>query len=165
MKPIDLRVTPISTERANAYWLGESDANGQTPERHISDGSGIPCRHCLSHVIAGSPYLALSYRPFNDLQPYAECGPIFLHAEPCSAYQDSTSIPAMCLNGEPRIVRGYDAAERIIYGSGKIVEPDNIASYARELFSDINVNYIHVRSSQNNCYTFRIDRHTPDEKS
>ena len=158
MDSLTFRVTPIPTEHAKSFWLGEADANGQTPERHISNGDGIPCRHCLSKVMPGQPYLALSYRPFIELQPYAECGPIFLHAEPCSAYQETASIPAMILNGEPRIVRGYDAADRIIYGTGKIVEAGDIEHYAQILFNNVNITYIHVRSSQNNCYTFRIDR-------
>lgn len=158
MKSLALHVTPIPTDTANSYRLGKPDANGQIPERHISDGSGVPCRHCLSNVTAGQPYLILSYRPFVELQPYAECGPIFLHAESCTAYEDSTRIPEMYLNGEPRIVRGYDTADRIIYGSGKIVEPGDIANYAIELLADDNVACVHVRSSQNNCYAFRIDR-------
>jgi len=100
----------------------------------------------------------LSYRPFDELQPYAECGPIFLHAERCDAYHDSSKIPEIYLNGEQRIVRGYDTNGRIIYGTGKVVEPSDIANYAAELLVDANVDHVHVRSSQNNCYAFRIDR-------
>ena len=158
----DVCVAPIPAEHAKSYWQGEPDANGQIPERYISDGCGIPCRHCLSNVAAGEPYLVLSYCPFVQKQPYAECGPIFLHAEPCTAYQDNTTIPAMCLKGQPRIVKGYDSADRIIYGTGKIVAPEQITTYARELFTDVSVSYIHVRSSQYNCYSFRIDRSLAD---
>lgn len=158
MKPMDIRVVPIPTDRASSYRLGEPDANGQIPERHTSDGCGVPCRHCLDNVMAGEEYLVLSYRPFIEIQPYAECGPIFLHAAPCSAYSDNARIPAMYLSGEPRIVRGYDTANRIVYGTGKIVEPGDIVSYSKELLTKAAVSYVHVRSSQNNCYAFRIDR-------
>lgn len=127
-----IRIVPIPTERARRYRDGGLDAHGLAPERHISDGTGVPCRHCLGHVAAGEPYLILAYCPFGALQPYAEVGPIFLHAEPCRAYDDA-AIPAIYREGEPRIVRGYDRGERIIYGTGKVVPPQEIAAYAGEL--------------------------------
>ena len=164
MKSSAVYITPIPTDHANSYWLGEPDANGQVPERHTSDGKGIPCRHCLESVIAGESYLILSYRPFVEMQPYAECGPIFLHAEPCPAYQDGANIPEMFLSGAPRIMKAYDKSNRIIYGSGKVVEPGDIITYARELLYEAKVAYIHVRSSENNCFTFRIDRENSDDK-
>src|SRR5690606_28755477 len=75
-----IRFVAMPTDQARAYQRGAPDAYGNPPERRISDGSGIPCRHCLQHVAAGQDYLTLAYRPFPALQPYAETGPIFLHA-------------------------------------------------------------------------------------
>ena len=66
---------------------------GQPPERKISDGDGVPCRHCLGYVEAGAPYLVLAYRPFPAPQPYAEVGPVFLHADPCPAYDPANGLP------------------------------------------------------------------------
>lgn len=153
-----IHITPIPTEHARSYWAGGLDAHGLEPERHSSDGTGVPCRHCLSDVVAGEPYLVLSYCPFPELQPYAEVGPIFLHATPCAAYEYGGTIPAIYLGGEPRILRGYDGNDRIIYGSGKIVPPQDIAAYAAELMDDPDVAYVHMRSSMNNCYSCRIER-------
>jgi hypothetical protein len=153
-----IHVSPIPTVHARAIWNGDTDAHGMAPERHVSDGDGVPCRHCLQHVAAGEPYLILAYRPFPDAQPYAEVGPIFLHAEPCPAYRDHDRVPAMILAGEPRIVRAYGRDDRIRYGTGKVVAPEAIADYARTLLDDPETAYVHVRSSTNNCYAFRIDR-------
>ncbi|MBR7560245.1 DUF1203 domain-containing protein, partial [Mycobacterium tuberculosis] len=72
-----------------------ADANGQTPETHVSDGDGTPCRHCLQNVKAGDKYLILSHRPFPAPQPYAETGPIFLHAEACERYAETADMPDM----------------------------------------------------------------------
>lgn len=154
----DLYIAPIPTEHAESYWSGGLDAHGLKPERRISDGAGIPCRHCLSPVAQGEPYLILAYRPFPEVQPYAEVGPIFLHAEPCSAYRQNEAIPETYLDGEPRILRGYDRDNRIIYGTGKIVPPRDMAHYAWDLLRDPEVAYVHVRSSANNCFAFRIER-------
>jgi len=153
-----LRVTPMPSEEAQSYWNGGLDAHGLKPERHISDGSGVPCRHCLTTVSAREPYLILAYCPFSALQPYAEVGPIFLHATPCDAYDGNDAIPEFYGNGEARILRGYDRNDRIIYGTGKIVRAQDIAAYAEELLTVPATAYVHVRSSTNDCFAFRIDR-------
>ena len=153
-----VRFASIPTEQARLYQTSGLDAHGRKPERHVSDGSGVPCRHCLRDVAAGEHYLILAYCPFTELQPYAEVGPIFLHAAPCDAYQDVGTVPAIYLRGESRIIRGYDRNNRIIYGTGKVVEPYNIAEYAAKLLDDPDVTYVHVRSSTNNCFACRIDR-------
>lgn len=76
-----LRYVALPTEEVRALQRGGPDAYGMVPEKRISDGDGVPCRHCLTNVAAGKEYLVLAYRPFPDLQPYAETGPIFLCAE------------------------------------------------------------------------------------
>ena len=72
----------LATETVRTLQAGAADANGQAPERQVSDGSAVPCRHCLSDVAAGEPFLILAHRPFPEAQPYAETGPIFLRAGP-----------------------------------------------------------------------------------
>ena len=154
----NIRITPMPTEHAEALWQGGLDANGMPPERYISDGKGVPCRHCLTQVAAGKPYLALAYRPFSKLQPYAEVGPVFLCAEPCQPHQDDGHVPAHYFGGEPRIVRGYGADDRILYDTGKVLPVAEIEDYAADLLARPETAYVHVRSSMNNCYAFRIDR-------
>jgi len=114
------------------------------PEHHVSSGSEVPCRHCLQEVAAGEPYLVFAYRPFDALQPYAEVGPIFLHAEPCARYEGSGGTPPLYLGGEHRLLKAYSHDDRIIYGRGEIVEPDGIADYARHLLDDPAVAYVHM---------------------
>lgn len=80
---MSIQFKALPTEHVRALQRGGSDAYGHTPERKISDGDGMPCRHCLRNIADGDAYLILAYRPFPNLQPYAETGPIFLHAEEC----------------------------------------------------------------------------------
>ncbi|MBD9372068.1 DUF1203 domain-containing protein [Rhizobium sp. ARZ01] len=150
-----IRYLPMPTETAIVLWNGGTDAYGMRPERRISDGDGVPCRHCLEGVRAGDPYLILAYRPFPKLQPYAETGPIFLHAEPCPAYSGAASPPM--LESRDYIVRGYDADDRIVYGSGAVTPTDEIPAYAETLLARPEIAYIHVRSARNNCYQCRIE--------
>ena len=149
--------TAMPTAIARAFQSGAPDANGQPPERHISDGEVWPCRHCLGGVEEGDPYLILAYRPFPTPQPYAEIGPIFLHADSCSRYPEAAEVPPM-LESERYLIRGYNAQDRIEYGTGQIVPTPDIPAAAAKLFERPEIAYIHVRSASNNCYQCRIDR-------
>ncbi|MFC2969447.1 DUF1203 domain-containing protein [Acidimangrovimonas pyrenivorans] len=150
-----IRFIPIPTETVRALQAGGPDANGQRPERRTSDGVGVPCRHCLSPVPAGRDYLVLAHRPFPALQPYAECGPIFLCADPCAA-GGGAELPDM-LAAPQYIVRGYGADDRIVYGTGGVVATPAIPDRCEELLARDDVAYVHVRSAANNCYQLRVE--------
>lgn len=148
--------TPIPTETVRAYQAGQPDANGQVPERHISEGGGTPCRHCLRMIPKGAGMLILAHRPFPAPQPYAELGPIFLCADACEA-GGGAALPEV-LNSPDYIVRGYGADDRIVYGTGAVVATDLIGAEAARRLDDPRIAYVHVRSARNNCYQVRIDR-------
>jgi hypothetical protein len=153
-----VRFVALPTEIVRALQNGAVDANGQAPEHHLSDGDGVPCRHCLTNVAAGEPYLILAHRPFATVQPYAECGPIFLHAGSCERHPTTSRVPDLFLRTDRYLIRGYSAAERIVYGTGTVVPSAQLAEGAAELFRRPEVAYIHVRSATNNCYQCRIER-------
>jgi Protein of unknown function (DUF1203) len=147
---------PIPTDVVRAYQAGGSDANGQMPERQVSDGHGNPCRHCLKMIPKGAEMLVLAHRPFPAPQPYAELGPVFLCAAPCKA-GGGDAVPE-ALAAPEYIVRGYGANDRIVYGTGGVIPTPLIPARAAELLGDDRVAYVHVRSARNNCYQVRIDR-------
>jgi hypothetical protein len=151
-----IRFTPIPTAIARALQDGRPDANGQPPERHVSDGSGNPCRHCLRMIPQGAEMLVLAHRPFPAPQPYAEVGPIFLCADKCLP-GGGAEVPEM-LDSPDYIVRGYSAADRIVYGTGGVIPTAAIPARAAALLDDPRVAYVHVRSARNTCFQVRIDR-------
>lgn len=148
----------LDTDLVRAWRGGAPDANGQAPERQVSDGGGNPCRHCLDDIAEGAPMLVLAHRPFAAPQPYAEVGPIFLHAEDCPRYDAAAGVPPMLLRREAVLMRGYGADDRIVYGTGKVIPTEDIAPMARHLFERDDIAYIHLRSASNNCYQCRIER-------
>lgn len=148
----------LSTDEARRLQMGGRDAYGHVPERATSDGDGVPCRHCLKGVSAGDPYLILAYRPFPALQPYAETGPIFLHAAPCERADDNEAMPEILTGSSDYIIRGYGMDDRIVYGTGAVTPTGKISARAKELFERSDVAYVHVRSARNNCYQCRIER-------
>jgi hypothetical protein len=146
----------MSTATARTLQAGGPDAYGHAPERCISDGDGIPCRHCLDFVPEGEPYLVLAHRPFDGLNPYTETGPIFLCAKSCEA-GGGERLPAF-LDSPSYILRGYDAGERILYGTGAVTPTDGITRRAEDLLAREDVAFVHIRSASNNCFHCRIER-------
>jgi hypothetical protein len=152
-----IRFAALPTADVRALQRGGPDAYGFKPERHVSDGAGVPCRHCLKNVAAGEEYLILAYRPFPALQPYAETGPIFLHASECQRAPEGEELPEM-LTSADYIVRGYGADDRIVYGTGAVVPTAEVRERAEALLARPDIAYVHMRSARNNCYQCRIDR-------
>ena len=152
-----VRFEALPTDAVRRLQNGGTDAYDHAPDRRVSDGNGVPCRHCLENIKAGDPYLVVAYCPFETLQPYAETGPIFLHSETCTRAQPGDALPPI-LSSRSYILRGYDAAEEIIYGTGAVVPTDDLNTRAEDLLADDHVAFVHVRSASNNCYQCRIDR-------
>ena len=79
-----IRFVALSTDHVQRCEMAHLDANDMAAERHLSPGEA-PCRHCLADIGPGEPMLIAALRPFPSPQPYAEVGPVFLHAEPARA--------------------------------------------------------------------------------
>ncbi len=148
---------PLQTETVRALQNGKKDAYGHLPEKYVSDGSGLPCRHCLDQIEKDEEFLVLSYKPFETQQPYAEQGPIFLHARECDAYTDRENLPKMYEPDGSILLRGYSRHDRIVYGTGQVVLNRNVERQAHEILATKGVAYIHARSASNNCFQYRID--------
>lgn len=149
-------VRGIETAYANAIRHGGSDANGQPAVRTVARGGANPCRHCLGLIAENAPKLVLGYRPFSRLQPYAEVGPIFLHAEACEHYEGD-QLPAWFAYLQPAIVRGYGQDDWIRYETGNVVPGNELAGVCEEILRNPEVAYVHIRSKYN-CFQCRVDR-------
>lgn len=151
-----IRFTALPTETVRALRAGAPDANGMVAERAVSDGGGNPCRHCLHDIPEGAGMLILALRPFPAPQPYAELGPVFLCADDCPRWEGE-GVPPVLSKRPQYLIKGYTGADRIAYGTGRIVPAGDLPRAAAALFDDARVRYGHVRSATNNCFTCRID--------
>jgi hypothetical protein len=152
-----MRYSALPTDTVRALQSGGVDAYGHAPEHSISDGNGNPCRYCLRDIPKGAGMLILAHRPFQELHPYAETGPIFLCAAPC-AQGGGTDIAEVLQTSPDYLVKGYSGDERIVYGTGATVPADQVTFHTNDIFQNPKVAYVHVRSARNNCYLLRIDR-------
>jgi len=153
---VKLAVRGIPTGDAERLRSGGPDANGQPALRRRAEGVANPCRHCLGLIVEGEEKLVLAWRPFPTRQPYAEVGPIFLHAVGCTRYAADT-LPAWFDFMDPAIVRGYGADDWIRYDTGEVVRGPQIGEACRRILADATVAYVHVRSKFN-CFQCRVDR-------
>lgn len=154
---MDIRFVALETSLVRRLQDGGADANNQLPEQRVAETGGTACRHCLRMIGKGEEYLTLAHRPFPAPQPYAEVGPIFVHAASCDRGGGDATVPAF-LDSPRYIVRGYGTDDRIVYGTGTIFATAGIPAAAQHLFDNVAIEYIHVRSASNNCYHCRIDR-------
>lgn len=158
-----IKYIPMPSDVVRALRSGGPDAYGRVPERVRSDGAGNPCRHCLDFVAEGADMLILAHRPFDDLQPYAETGPIFLCADDCKAWSGD-GVPPILASSPDYLLKGYTADQRIRYGTGKVVSQGEISAYAAELLDRDEISFVDVRSARNNCFQLRIVRDEAGEQ-
>lgn len=152
------RYVPLESEIVAGFRDGEPDANGQIPERTVSTGGSTPCRHCLDNVKQEEGLLVLAHRPFPNPQPYAEVGPIFLHADECPRHSVEAGMPAMFREWGQVMVRGYGADDRIVYGTGSIVRSGDLDTVCDALLDRKDVAYLHLRSAKTGCFQCRVER-------
>lgn len=147
----------LPTEVVAKIRLTGLDAYGQKVERHVSEGGVYPCRHCLGEIPEGETYLILAHRPFVAQHAFAETGPIFLCEKTCARADPDETLPET-LRADQFILRSYDHAERILYGTGKVVPTGAIPDTARAMLADPDVAFVDIRSAANNCYQCRVKR-------
>ncbi|MBE7637353.1 DUF1203 domain-containing protein [Sneathiella sp. P13V-1] len=147
----------IPTNHARSIQRGGIDAYGNPPDRVISDGQGNPCRHCLEEIPEGAGILVFAYKPFSGTHAYSETGPVFLCEKECERHKEN-EFPKIAYGDNAYLIRGYDAEERIIYGSGDIVSAMGIEEFALNVFENMNAKEVHVRSKKYNCFQFKITK-------
>lgn len=153
---MELLIQGLPTGQAQRLWSGGPDANGQPPLQRLAQGGANPCRHCLGLIADGEPKLVLSYRPFDAAQPYAEAGPIFLHAQACQPYR-SHALPAWFAGLSPALIRGYGHDDWIRYDTGAVLPGSELTARCHQILADPAVAYVHIRSKFN-CFQCRVDR-------
>jgi hypothetical protein len=153
---MELLVRGIDTQHVETIRGGGLDANGQAAVARLAVGVANPCRHCLGLIAEGDQKLVLGYRPFDRLQPYAEVGPIFLHANGCTRYE-SNRLPGWFAYLQPALIRGYGSDDWIRYDTGSVVAGGELTAVAAKILSEAGVAYVHIRSKYN-CFLCRVDR-------
>jgi hypothetical protein len=123
-------------------------------ELHITKEKA-PCRLCLRIPSVPQELILLSYQPLADRGPYAEVGPIFIHAAGCRPYPDVETFP-VDFAARRLILRAYGSAGQIV--DAVVARPGNAPERAAEFLSENRIAEVHVRHESYTCFDFKIVR-------
>jgi hypothetical protein len=121
-----------------------------------------PCRLCLRISRGPERLILFSYQPLPDSGPYAEIGPIFVHAHRCEPYDDFESFP-QDFAGRRLVLRAYGHDGQIV--DALVAEAGAAPQRAAALLSDGDVAEVHVRHESYTCYDFKIVRSVEPARS
>ncbi|HYZ54280.1 MAG TPA: DUF1203 domain-containing protein [Streptosporangiaceae bacterium] len=146
-------IPPGELERIRAAGLDEA-GNRLTPQADVEGGNPLRC--CLRESRPGDRVLLIAYTPPGTSGPYAERGPVFIHADPCEGYPTPHLYPPG-LSHRQQVVRAYDRDGRItdgvLVGSG-----DQAMAVIHEMLARPDVALVHLRNVGYGCYNFAVRR-------
>jgi hypothetical protein len=117
---------------------------------------GSPLRCCLRESAPGERVLLIAYTPPGTRGAYAERGPVFIHAEPCSGYLAPDRYPP-ALSHRQQVVRAYDQDGRIA-GGVLVHDGEHAMTVIRGLLAQPDVTLVHLRNVGHGCYNFAVRR-------
>jgi hypothetical protein len=133
------------------------DHSGNPVVPFIDQDGGWPLRCCLTDSIAGDELAIAAWSPFPWRGPYAEVGPIVVHARPCAG-PASPDVPDQFLS-RSQVLRPYGADCRMVYDKLLLVEPDgSLPERLAELLDHDDVDFVHARNVLSGCYSFTARR-------
>ena len=126
--------------------------NRLTPQAETEGGNPLRC--CLRETRPGERVLLLAYTPPGTAGPYAERGPVFVHADPCEGYTTPDRYPPE-LSHRQQVVRAYDHNGSI--ADGMFAENgDQALAVIQQLLARPDVTLVHLRNVGYGCYNFAV---------
>lgn len=117
------------------------------------DDGGTPLRCCLREAAVGERVALLAWQPAAIPGPYAEVGPVFVHAETCPGWTGDGYPEGF--RDRKQLLRAYDAQGRPV--DNVIVDGADVEDVLAKLLDRRDVSYVHSRNVMAGCYMFRID--------
>ncbi|MBA3963505.1 MAG: DUF1203 domain-containing protein [Chthoniobacterales bacterium] len=154
MRKSSYQIVPLPTEVAQAARLRvQEDASDHRLVRAEMPRT-YPCRHCLRWAQPGEDVVLFPYSSIPAGHPYAESGPIFVHADACERYHSTDEYPDAFREG--RVMRAYDKSYDMI--AAEFPDANAPESLIEKLLAHPATAFLQVHSLDRGCYTFRIER-------
>jgi Protein of unknown function (DUF1203) len=152
-----LTVHPIDPNRLAAMRAAGVDEHGNPFTGYPAHG-WEPLRCCLRIARRDEQIALIGYRPFIAVSPWAEVGPVYVHAAACAGYPTGVGLPGELRTG-PRMLRGYRADGSLAYDHITHV-PDgvDIEAALHRLLAEPDVAEVHVRAVETQCFTYVVSR-------
>jgi hypothetical protein len=153
-------IPPSELERIRAR--GADDLDNPLIPGVVQDGEKPPLRCCLREALPGERVVLISYRPPHPGGPYAEVGPVFVHADRCEGFSPHSGYPAG-FRHRRQLFRAYGRGGEQVHN--QIVEPADVDAVLAQLLSRPEVEIVHSRNVLAGCYMFAINRASSVEVS
>ncbi|MFN2517487.1 MAG: DUF1203 domain-containing protein [Jatrophihabitantaceae bacterium] len=152
--PPVLRIGAVPPAELRRIRSEQHDDHGNELIGLLDDAGGAPLRCCLRDSRSGERIALIAYSPFCRPGPYAEVGPIFIHAQECDGYRDQDRYPD-AFRTRAQVLRAY-RADGTITGGTVLQRGDSPEQVAAELFADPEVELLHARNVVHGCFMFEI---------
>lgn len=149
------RYLPIDDALAERIRTTLRDDHGNRLHVQTSEDDSNPCRSCLRVTPHGSHLILFAHRPFTTDGPYAETGPVFVHAEACTPYAQTDRFPED-FRMRRLTFRAYDTRGAI--HDATLADGVDAERVLERLFASDDVEVVHVRNPAWGCYDFRVVR-------
>lgn len=149
----ELEFVPVPSDDLDRVRCNGHDDHGN-PVGARRAGGRVPLRCCLTFSSPDEQVALISYRPMTVGGPYAEVGPVFVHADPCPGY-DGAGFPAQ-YRERRAVLRPYDADGQML--TGVVAEPGTSEGELERLFDDPAVALVQVRNEVAGCWNFSVRR-------
>lgn len=116
---------------------------------------GLPLRCCLRLSVQGENVALIAFQPSSLGGPYAEVGPVFIHANPCQELPSKNLFPAD-FRDRRAVLRPYDVSGQMM--DGLLVEPGGSETGLTTQFDDPRVALVQVRNVIAGCWNFSVCR-------
>ena len=151
---VSFHIRPIGADVADRIRRTLKDDFGNALSVQAVD-EPAPCRVCLRRSNAGERLILFAYRPFESSGPYAEVGPVFIHADACQPYSEQDRFPEDYVE-RTLTMRGYN--DRGTIQTAELSVPGAPEASLAHLFADERVRFVHVRNPTWGCYQFAVER-------
>jgi hypothetical protein len=157
------RVHAIPSTTLAGIRLAGRDQFGNELIPIIDADGGSPLRCCLRRSTPGEELYLIAHRPFTRPGPYAEAGPVFVHASGCPGYHENDAYPAGYRDWPTMVFRPYRHhaelnCDAIAYDAIRMGEGATAEALIGSIFADPTIGFIHTRNVQAGCFMFSITR-------
>ena len=153
---MSFRVVPIAPAIANEVRKSLRSPQYGHPA-HVDTGSDHPpCRLCLRRIRPGEERRILfTYNSGAISDPYPSPGPIFIHEDECSAFEQDSIFPED-LKKLSLTLEGFGAGRWLV--AREQPDADEIEKAIDRIFRNPAARYIQVYSAKAGCFIAHVER-------
>jgi hypothetical protein len=142
-----------------------NDEAGNENRPFTEQEGGSPLRCCLRKSQPGERIMLIAYTPPGPAGPYAERGPVFVHANACDGYTADRGYP-LAMTRSAQIVRGYDHNGNMAEATVETNATDAERQLTK-LAAQPHIRTVHIRNAAAGCFNFVAwpEPHNQQEKN